>query len=87
MAGITEKQTLLFVVDPSVSNLCHSKQCQFVSRLHSHYSIDKDLSENENKIFDVGQQGVVWAIEEKKINDTLQGKQRISLWELFYKLF
>jgi hypothetical protein len=54
MAGITEKQTLLLVVDPSVSNLCHSKQCKFVSRLYSLYSIDKDLSENENEILDVG---------------------------------
>jgi len=54
MAGTTEKQTLLLVVDPSVSNLCRSKQCQFVSQLHSLYSIDKDLPENENKILGVG---------------------------------
>jgi hypothetical protein len=54
MAGITEKQALMLVVDPSVSNLCHSKKCQIVSRLHSLYSIDKDLSENENEVLDVG---------------------------------
>ena len=87
MAGTTEKQTLLLVVDPSVSSLCHSKHYQFVSRLHSLYLTDKDLSENENKILDIGQQGVAWAMEEKKLNDTVQVKQRISLWELFYKLF
>jgi hypothetical protein len=54
MAGTTEKQTLLLVVVPSVSNLCHSKQCQFVSWIHSLCSIDKDLSDNENRILDVG---------------------------------
>jgi len=30
MAGTTEKQSMLLVVDLSVSNLCHSRQCQLV---------------------------------------------------------
>lgn len=74
LVGATGKQALLLVVDSYVANLCHSQQCQLVSRLHSLYPIDKEQWEGDNKILAVGWKVVAEANEVNQIDNTLKFK-------------